>query len=312
VSSFRFGLHAFASPAHDEWVELARRAEGDGFSAFTMPDHLLEGCLPPFAALGVAAEATSTLRLGTLVLNNELRHPALAAREALALDALSGGRFELGVGAGSAMSGPEFESIGMDYGTAATRVARLAEALDIMDGLLRGDAVTVSGDHYRLDAFRAWPPPTQTPRLPIVVGGGGRRVLRLAGAHADVVALSGLGRAKVEDDRHEVSGFTPAAVDAQVEAVRSASTGRKVELQVLVQAVVVTEDARAAAEEIRVRLPELTVDDVLATPYVWVGSVESICEQAVEARERWGITYFSIFEHSLDAAAPIVGRLAGT
>ena len=303
MKSFRFGVHALARPGHDEWVATARRAESVGYSMLTVPDHLVDGCISPFTALAIAAEATSTLRVGTLVLNNDLRHPALVARETLALDSLSGGRVELGLGAGSAISAPEYESVGLRFGDGATRVARLGESAAVLDALLRGEEVTHSGDHYQLSAHRAWPPPTQTPRPPIVVGGNGRAVLRTAAERADVVSLSGIGSA----------GFSPVpqAVDERVAHIQAASGGREIELQALVQRVVVTDDPRGPAEQIQEHLPDFSVDDILATPYLWIGTVESICEHVLAARERWGFSYFTVFNDSLDAAAPVVERLAG-
>ena len=303
MKSFRFGVHALARPGHDEWVATARRAESVGYSMLTVPDHLVDGCISPFTALAIAAEATSTLRVGTLVLNNDLRHPALVARETLAMDSLSGGRVELGLGAGSAMSAPEYESVGLRFDDGITRVARLGESAAVLDALLRGEEVTHSGDHYQLSAHRAWPPPTQTPRPPIVVGGNGRAVLRTAAERADVVSLSGIGSA----------GFSPVpqAVDERVAHIQAASGGREIELQALVQRVVVTDDPRGPAEQIQEHLPDFSVDDILATPYLWIGTVESICEHVLAARERWGFSYFTVFNDSLDAAAPVVERLAG-
>ena len=309
VRDLRFGVHVFAPSGHDEWVSIARRAEGLGFSVLTVPDHLIDGCLSPFAALGVAAEATSGLRFGTLVLNNDLRHPALVAREALALDALSGGRVELGLGAGSTMSIPEYESTGLRFDDGAARVARLAEAIEVLDGLLRGDDVTFTGEHYRLVAHRAWPSPTQRPRPPILVGGNGRRLLRMAAERADIVSLSGIGRPK-SDGLTDASGFLPQAVDERVALVRAASVGRDVELQALVQRVIITDDPHHATERVLESMPELTIEGILATPYLWIGTVESICEHVLEARERWGFSYLTVFQDSLEAAAPVIARLA--
>lgn len=311
MTKFRFGLHAVpAAPGHGEWVRLARTAEDLGFAVLTVPDHLVDGCISPFAALGVAAGATSTLRIGTLVLNNDLRHPALVAREVLTLDSLSEGRVELGLGAGHGF--PEYESVGLAFDDAATRVARLAEAVDVLDTLLCGGDATFAGDHYRLSAHHAWPPPIQVPRPPILVGGNGRRLLRLAAERADIVALSGTGKTKSDGLTHEATGFPPDAVDERIALVRAASAGRDVELQALVQGIVVTDDPRGAAEPVRDLMPELSIEDILATPYLWIGSVESICEDVVAARERWGFSYFTVFQHSLEAATPIVARLAGT
>jgi probable F420-dependent oxidoreductase len=258
----------------------------------------------------VAAEATSTLRIGTLVLNNDLRHPAVVAREALALDSLSGGRVELGLGAGHGF--PEYESAGIRFDAGATRVARLAEAVEVLDGLLRGHDVTFTGDHYNLIGHRAWPPATQRPRPPILVGGNGHRLLRMAAARADIVGLSGTGRTKADGLTHEATGFPPDAVDERIAFVRAASTGREVELHALVQQVIVTDDPTGVAESLRKLVPELRAEDILATPYLWIGTVESICDTVRAARDRWGFSYFTLFQHSLEAATPVVTRLTGT
>jgi probable F420-dependent oxidoreductase len=304
MTELRFGVHVVVAQNRAELIRLARKAEDLRYSVLTVPDHLIDGCLAPFSALGVAAEATSTLHVGTLVVNNEFRHPALVAREALALDVLSGGRFELGLGAGSTMSRAEHDSIGIDFDAAGARVERLGEAIDVVDRLLRGDGVTYDGDHYRLVGHRAWPPPVQSPRPPIVVGGNGRRIVRLAAEKADVVSLSGIATA----------GFapSPAAVDERVALVRDAADGRDVELQALVQRVVITDDPRGAAEQARDALfVDLEVDDMLATPYLWFGTVESICDAILAARERWGFSYFTVFQDALETAAPVVARLGG-
>ena len=310
VRDFRFGVHVLAASGHDEWVRTARQVEDLGFSTLTVADHLVDGCISPFAALGVAAEATSTLRIGTLVLNNDLRHPAVVAGETLALDSLSGGRIELGLGAGHGF--PEYESAGIRFDNGATRVARLAEAVDVLDGLLCGHDVTFSGDHYQLIAHRAWPPATQRPRPPILVGGNGHRLLRMAAARADTVGLSGTGRTKADGLTHEATGFPPQTVDERSAFVRAASGPRDVELHALIQQVIVTHDPTSAAERLRKLVPELSVEDILATPYLWIGTVDSICDQVRAARERWGFTYFTLFQHSLEAATPVVTRLAGT
>jgi probable F420-dependent oxidoreductase len=238
VRDFRFGVHVLAPSGHDEWVGTARRVEDLGFSTLTVADHLVDGCISAFAALGVAAEATSTLRIGTLVLNNDLRHPAVVARETLALDSLSGGRVELGLGAGHGF--PEYESVGIRFDDGATRVARLTEAVEVLDGLLRGNDVTFRGDHYQLRGHHAWPPATQRPRPPILVGGNGHRLLRMAAERADIVGLSGTGRTKADGLTHEATNFPPEAVDERIALVRAASTRREVELHALIQQVIVT------------------------------------------------------------------------
>src|SRR5918994_1852950 len=204
MKDLRFGVHVVAPWGRDAWVSIARQAERFGYSVLTVPDHLIDGCLSPFAALAIAADATSTLRVGTLVLNNDLRHPAVVAREALALDSLSGGRMELGLGAGHGF--PEYESAGIRFDDGPTRVARLSEAVEVLDGLLRGNHVTFRGAHYQLTAHRAWPPAIQQPRPPVLVGGNGRRLLQTAAAYADIVGLTGTGRTKPDGLTHEATG----------------------------------------------------------------------------------------------------------
>lgn len=258
----------------------------------TVADHLLEGMHDPFGALAMAAAATSSIRLGTLVLNNDLRNPTLVAQAALTLDEMSGGRLELGLGAGHAW--PEYEKLGIPFDPPATRVARLRDSIELLVVLLRGD-----------DAL---PPPVQSPRMPLLVGGHARSVLRLAAEQCDAVGLSGSGKTLEDGERHEATGFPPAVVDERVALIRE--SGRDVELNVLVQWVMVTDDPVRAAEGVVRQAPYLTVEDVLGSPYVWMGSVESICDDIRSYRERWGATYFTIFDRDVDAAAPIVAALA--
>src|SRR4029077_10136364 len=137
-----------------------------------------------------AAEATTHLRVGTNVLNNDLRHPVLVAREAATADLLTDGRFQLGLGAGSIRS--EYEQAGLKFDRGAIRVERLAEAVAIIKGLLRGDEVTFEGQHYRVTGHRIAPLPVQKPHPPILIGGHGPRLLSLAAREADMVGFSGI------------------------------------------------------------------------------------------------------------------------
>ena len=308
TAPFRFGVQHSGLANGDEWRAFAQRVEDLGFDVLSVADHLVDDCVAPFSGMAVALEATSRLRVAPLVLNNDLRHPVVVAREILALDALSDGRIEVGLGAGHGF--PEYESIGLPFDDAPARIARLGEAIEIIDSLLRGDETTFAGDHYRIAAHRAWPPPTQQPRPPILVGGNGRQLLRLAARRADIVGLSGAGKTKADGLRHDASGFAPEAVDERIALVRAAAAGRAIELHALVQRVIVTDDPRGAAAEVAKRLPELSVDDILSTPYLWIGSVDSICDHVI-ARERWGFSYFTVFEHSFAAAIQLASLCRG-
>ncbi len=285
-------------------------AEDAGFALLVTPDHLLD-CLSPLAPLVLAAEATKSMRVGTLVLNNDLRHPAVLAREAATIDLLTEGRFELGLGAGHAF--PEYERIGLSFDPALIRISRLAEALHIVRRLLDGEHLEFSGDHYQLAGETCFPRPVQE-HLPLIVGGGGRRVLALAARTADTVGLTGLGRTLGDGQHHKASGFPPSAVDRQVSWVRkhAESRGRSVELQALVQQVVITDKPTVVAGElIDGPLAPLTVEEVLETPYMMIGPVESLIEKIEAGRERWGISHYTFRSASLVDAAPIVEALAG-
>jgi probable F420-dependent oxidoreductase len=298
----RFGLHSVGTdPATD-----AVNAEALGFDVLTVADHLVDGLVDPFAGLTAAASATSTIRLGTLVLNNDLRNPVIVARQALALDAMSGGRLELGLGAGHGW--PEYEQAGIPFDPPAVRVARLRETIEALDGLLRGDTVSVDGEHVHVREHRSFPPAVQTPRMPLLVGGHAPSVLRVGAERCDIVGLSGTGKTMADGLRHEATGFKADVVDERVALIRDVRAD--VEINVLVQGVVITDDPSAEAAKIVETAPYLTVDDVLAAPYVWIGTVESICDDISSYRDRWGMTYFTVFGRSMEAAAPIVARLA--
>ena len=309
VAPFRFGLQVLAADSRTALVERARRAEDLGFSILQTADHLDE-LLPPLVTLATVAGATTTLRVGTLVLNNDLRHPVVLAREAAAVDLLSDGRLELGIGAGH--SEPEYRSAGLPFDPPGVRIDRLAESLALLDGLLAGDEVTVAGAHYTVTGARVFPRPVQQPRPPLLVGGGGRRVLALAARAADVVGLTGTGPTRADGRQHVPSHWAPGAVDAQVDHVRAAAAaaGRSTpEIHALIQVVAVTDDRRSALERIQPHVPELSLEDLEGTPYLLVGTLDAIVEQLQAARERWGISYVTVRDEAL---APVVARLAGT
>ena len=290
---FRFDVNMRSAGSRREWADKAKKLEDLGYSALTVPDHLAD-MFSPMPALVSAAEATRHLRVGTNVLNNDLRHPVLVAREAATVDVLTEGRLRLAFDAG------------------ATRVERLAEAVAIVKGLLRGEAVTFAGRHYRVTDHTIHPPPVQRPHPPILIGGNGRRLLGLAAREADIVGLSGIAfrRGGLEPD---LSGWRTAEVGARVRLVRETAGDRydRIELSALVQRVVVTEARRKADGELAERWRSLTVDEILQSPYALVGTVDELVADLKARRERWGISYYVVFEPAVDALAPVVTRLAG-
>src|SRR5206468_11823641 len=186
---FRFGVSIWQVGSRAELADQARKIEALGYDVLNFPDHLNER-IAPMPALMAAAEATTRLRIGTNVLNNDLRHPVLVAREAAAVDLLSDGRLQLGLGAGSIKS--EYDEAGFGFDPGSVRVERLAEAVRIIRKLLEGDEVTFSGRHYRVAGHSIAPQAVQKPHPPILIGGNGRQLLTLAAREADIVGFSGI------------------------------------------------------------------------------------------------------------------------
>jgi probable F420-dependent oxidoreductase len=306
---FRFGIQCRGPADAVGWRALARKVEDLGWSTLTVADHFDES-LAPVPALMAAADATTTLRVGTMVLSNDYRHPVVVAKEAATLDVLTGGRFELGVGAG--WMTVDYEAAGIPLDDAGVRVDRLAEAITVLKGLWSGDPIEHRGEHYRISDLAGLPRPITPGGPPIVVGGGGPRVLRLAGREADVVALNVNLRAGVIDERAFPDG-TPESTDRKVAWVREAAASRahEAELQVRVHLAMVTDDRDAVIDELAPAFG-LTAHEAATTPHALLGTVEEICDQLVERRERWGISYLGMSADQLDAFAPVVARLTGT
>jgi probable F420-dependent oxidoreductase len=298
---FRFGLQVAWAGSRAAWRDEARRAEDLGFDTIVVPDHIADELLSPMVALATMAEATTTLRVGTFVLNNDFRHPALLAREAATIDLLTDGRLELGVGAGHAA--PEYAEIGLPFDPARVRVTRLEESARLMRKLFDGEEVTFAGAHYQVAAHRLAPPRRPT----LLIGGNGDRVLRVGARYADIVGLTGTGRTLPDGQKHEVE-WSPEQIDAKVAIVREAAGDRldDVEFNALVQYVEITPDRRATAEAVGARL-EVDPEVLLNAPYMLVGTVEEIVEQLHRARERWGFSYYVTRDPA--QTAPIIAAL---
>jgi probable F420-dependent oxidoreductase len=307
---FRFGVNVWSAGTQAEWTDKARKAEDLGYAVLTVPDHLAE-IFAPMPALMSAAHATTRLRVGTNVLNNDFRHPVLVAREAATADLLTDGRLQLGLGAGHMKS--EYDETGLGFDGGRARVERLGEAVAIVKTLLEGEPVTFIGRHYRVTGHRIHPRPVQRPHPPILIGGNGRQLLTLAAKEADIVGLSGITFRQGGVER-DISGWRTAGVDERVQLVREAAGDRfeSLELSALVQRVVVTDNRRQAAEELARRWSQLSPAEILESPYVLVGTIDQQVEDLLARRARWGISYYVVFEPFLEAFAPVIARLAGT
>ena len=308
---FRFGVKAFNPPNHDGWVELARKVEALGYSTLSIDDHV--GLpLAPVAAMAVAAEATTTLRVGSLVFANDFRHPVMLARDAATLDLLTCGRFEFGIGTGYV--GGDYEMTGIPLDPPSVRVDRLIEAVQVIKRAFSGEPFSFCGKHYTVDNLTPRPAPVQRPHPPLLIGGGRRRMLQLAAREADIVAINAGSRAGRIDAR--ITSHSLDATDQKVAWVREAAGDRlpHIELQTIVSFIAVTEDAHAAAEEMVERWRfqgVMTADDMLRTAHGLFGTEDQIVEMLQERRERFGISYITVLDSHIDAMAPVVARLAG-
>jgi probable F420-dependent oxidoreductase len=304
---FRFGLQITQPAAGLSWGETARKLEDTGWASLQMPDHF-EDQLAVGPALAAAAEATSTLRLGALVFGNDYRHPVLLAKEMATLDVLSEGRMELGLGAGWMRT--DYEAAGMSYDRPGQRIERMIESLTIIRGLFEDKPVDFVGEHYTITGLNGLPKPIQSPP-PVLIGGGGKRMLSIAAREADIVGVTAnLKAGEVGPDA--LADVTPEKFDEKVSWVREAAGDRMadIELNVLVMNVQVTDD-RAGARDGMGALFGMGSDVVAATPILLLGSAGEIADDLRERRERWGFSYITVQADAMEAMAPVVAELTG-
>ncbi len=306
---FRFGVQVSAATNRSAWVELARRVEAHGYSSLTMPDHFGDQ-LAPIPALMAAADATTSLRVGALVLDNDYRHPVVLGKELATIDVLSDGRLEIGLGAGWMKA--DYDSAGLSYHSAGVRLDRFEEALAVLKGMFSEGQVEFSGRHYQVTALEGRPLPVQRPWPPFLIGGGGRRVLGIAAREADIVGINGTLRAG-EVGAEALASMTASAVDQKINWVREAAGDRFNDLELNVRAffVAVTNDRNRTAEDMGA-LVGFNAGDVLDTPFALVGTAAQIADDLRERRERWGFSYVIVGPEEADAFAPVVAELQGT
>jgi len=307
VHPFRFGISASWAPSGEDWLTLARRAEALGYDTLLMPDHLGHQ-LSPVGALAAAAAVTTRLRIGSFVYANDYRHPLLLAREATTLDHLSGGRVEFGIGAG--WNVPDYRQLGMPYDRPGLRIDRMVESLAIIKRLLRGEHVTHDGTHYHLARARLAPRPVQA-KVPILIGGGGPRMLRIAAREADIVGLLPQFSAR---GRPIFTQASERETERKVEIVREAAGSReafeRLELNVLVAdgGVIGRSSPAGSALAAAKSLGPLAIG---GTPYLLYGTATQIRERLLRRRERLGISYYVLHLPLIEPMAPVVEALAG-
>lgn len=308
---FRFGVMALSAESGKQYRETARKAEDLGYSTLYVPDHFVDHPFGPFPAMAMAAEATTTLRVGSLVLGNDYRHPVVVARDAATLDLLSDGRLELGLGAG--WMTVDYEKAGIQLDTPGVRIARLAEAIAIVKGLMADGPFSFKGEHYTITELEGMPKPVQRPYPPIVIGGGGKKVLSLAGREADIIGINGNLKAGKPDDPTNASDMNPTQTDQKMTWVREAAGDRyaDIEIQAFAGFTFFTNDTKALAEGMAPAFGT-TPEEALDTPVALVGTVDDMISQIERRRERWDMTYHVVGSEVIDEFAPVVARLAGT
>lgn len=303
---FRFGTGGFPARSRAELVTLARKTEALGYATILMPDHFEADRMSPFLSLLMAAEATKYVRLGTYVIDNDFRHPALLAQEAATLDLLSDGRLELGIGAGYAEY--DYAATGIPLDPPGVRVSRLAESVQIIKRLLARETVTFRGDYYTTHELMGRPQALQQPHPPLLIGGGGKRLLSLAAREADIISLV----PKAKPGALEFNDSSHAATEQKIAWIRDAAGERMaaLELNTLVFECLVTDQRQQVAEEVAQKWG-IPVEHVLNSVHFLIGTVEHISEEVQMWRERFGISYITVFPQSMDAFAPVVAKLAG-
>ena len=309
MRAFRFGVQASLVPSATEWKEQARKVEGLGYSVLTMPDHFTDQ-LAPVPALMAAADATTTLRVGALVWDNDYKHPVVFAKEMATMDVLSDGRIEIGICAGWMRT--DYDAAGMPFDANGVRVSRFEEGLHVMKGLFSDGAFNYSGSHYTITNYDGLPKSIQRPWPPFLIGGGGKRVLSIAGREADIVGINGT-MMNGTIDAEALSTMTAEAVTEKLGWVKAAAGDRfdQIELNVRTFFVKVCNDREERAAKIGAMFG-FTGEQLLASPFAIIGTTDQIAHDLIERRERWGFSYVIVGAEDIDNIAPVVAQLAGS
>ncbi len=305
---FRFGLTLERTSNQDDIAGQARRAEELGYSSMVMTDHM-DARNGPLVTITAAALATSSLRVGTLVLCNDYRHPVVLAKELATLDRISNGRLEVGIGAGWMTS--DYEQAGLTLDRPGVRIERLAEAVSVLEGCFGVGPFDFAGDHYTVSGLDASPKPVQSPRPPLLLAGGGPKMLTLAAQRADIVAVNVSLHTGVIDERI-AAGATAEATDAKVALVRDVAGERFDDIELSVGAFIATiiDDRDGFAAALAPGFG-LTTEQAMASPHALFGTVDECIATLEERRDRWGFSYMTIPAEAVEEFAPVVEHLAG-
>jgi len=302
IRKFRFGVPVSRGSSAGDWAELARKAEALGYATLLVADHFGPQLAPMLACLA-AANATTTLRVGTFVLDNDFRHPALVAKEAATLELLTEGRFELGIGAG--WNPKDYEKTGLTFEPASTRVSKLEEALQILEQFFSQDEVNFSGRYYQVVAMEVAP----KAKPPIMIGAAGKRMLSLAARHADILNFPDRPSVGVRTAGNPGLGLS---MREQMQIVRETAGERYQTLELSSLTIPrITDDVQGTVQALA-RQMRTSPEIVDAMPGTLVGDLEAIADKVRANRERFDISYLVIPGAAMDAMAPLVGQLAGS
>lgn len=306
---FRFGIQVRSAGDRRAWVESVRRFESLGYAAVTMPDHF-DDQLAPIPALQAAADATESIRIGALVFDNDYKHPVVLAKELATIDVLSEGRLEIGLGAG--WMAVDYERSGIPYDRPGVRVDRFVEGLAVIRGAMAPGPFSFHGEHYRVTDYDGMPKPVQAPCPPILIGGGGPRVLRIAAREADIVGINATLTSGAVDHT-TFDSMRAEAVDEKVALVVDTAGERLSDIEMNIRAflVSVTDDVDAALDGIAAFTGSPT-SMIAESPFALVGPPSKLIEDLLERRERWGFSYVIVGPDEAEAFAPVVAELAGT
>lgn len=312
----RFGITGDVDSGPAAFLESARKAEKLGFSTFGVADHFM---LPaaPLVALQAAADATTTLRLTMHMINQDLRHPAVLAKEFATLDAFSGGRVEIGIGAGWVKE--EYEQAGIRYDKASVRIERLEEYVIVLKGLFAAEPFSFSGKHFTITDLDGTPKPVQNPRPPIMIGGGGRKLLSAAARQADIIQI-----VPSNAQAGDPAQFTAAAFEEKLSWIHDAAADRldDIELGTALLGLIITDDREQGVAAVLEQVAgmhgglgatfNLTEKDIIDSPAFAIGTLDQVCEKLLENKERYGFTYFTCgFSSMAEAFVPVIAQLEG-
>lgn len=307
---FRFGLDVGDNVGRDEFVAVVGRAEASGFAVVTGPDHVGSRLAAVLPMLTVAAEVSPSIRVSPMVLANDFRHPVVLAKDAATMDILSEGRFELGIGTGWIRH--QYEAAGVTYESARIRVDRFEEAIAVIKGCWSGEPFSFAGSHYQVNKVTC-PRPIQQPHPPILIAGSGPRMLKIAGREADIVSISpGTPGSSTFEKFGSDLATSGDRLTAQVDWIRQGAGPRfdEIELSVFAHHVDVTNDMDQKTQEFAAQT-QTTLDAVIQSPHVLIGSTSAVVEMLLDRRERHGISYIIFDAADLDAVEPVVSQLAG-